>query len=1183
MNLLFRSALLTLLFLVLFPRISIGEGTRDLQPDSLGSSAGLYINTDPNGEYTLFAVENCPENYRLNIHIKEAGESILFGLKFPATSVPFYRFNLRKPDGTIAISGFMPQPGQPGYIQYYQQALTGPFPLLGGYNPLQYTVSSMADTGNYFFELSTSNLPYYTYMDIDYWDFQVVSGEHTPPVPVDMIEGRVWSKSWQVYTWLATSRVFNGRFFIYSDDGIVTKLTFSNARIGAATIFCNPYGCYNTGNFLADRQSVNTNTSHAFPGIADYNVFLNDPDSTLYPSGEYGEIIGTPVMIPDTAFPPCSDPKLILVEVSKSGNVDVTLTLPYGFPATTVNLFAPVLPGLNAIPWNGLDGLGNPIPDGTMVTIAITFADGLTNLPIWDQETNPEGFLISLIRPVNPNVQTPLTFWDDSQLVNSGYLCPVSPQSTNLDGCVPGTIPGYPGCHPWGLNEPDCHDKMINTWWYGSSSTATNSAVFFSTPSNPVGHGDSRCGPGIVTLHATVPPTSTVDWYDTPSGGTPLLAGDTTFLTTVMITTTFYAEARNGITNCVSPIRVPVVATVMPAPIPTINGPDTACAGTSGHLYQTEGGKNNYDWWLSSGGLITSASGSNIITVTWTEAGYHTVYVNYMDPNGCPASEPADLRVAVLPSPDSAGPVTGPSPVCIGTEGVVYMVEPVLWAQSYTWSLPPGFTVTSGAGTHIITVDIGLTATSGEITVYGTNLCGDGFPSLPYPVVVIQPPTAMAGPNDTICQGTTYTVSGATASGFSSLHWITTGTGILENAASLTPTYIPGTNEVGLISLTLITENPPCQADSSRLNLWIEVAVAVNAGPDHSTCYITPFFPEGATATHYQSIYWSTTGSGSFDNPTTLHPYYIPTIEDWNTGSVILTLTAVGTEPCTSHSDQLLLTFSTPPEGDAGPDGKICEGMIYQVIGAVANNFSSLLWEHNGAGLLENITSINPKYKPAPDESGEVTLILSIFGEEACSDSTLTDEMHIRIYNLEVEAGPDQEVDSGAIVSLNGMSDSGSGDYQISWEPAGLVVNPASAETVTLSLPSDTRFIFTVTDHISGCIKSDSLWVRVFAPPPPPPPPPPEPECLEIYNVITPNGDGVNDTWIITCIEQYPTNTVQILNRWGNNIRSFEGYDNLNRVWNGTNQRGESVPDGTYYYILNIPGIETKTGWVFVR
>ena len=176
MNLLFRSALLTLLFLVLFPRISIGEGTRDLQPDSLGSSAGLYINTDPNGEYTLFAVENCPENYRLNIHIKEAGESILFGLKFPATSVPFYRFNLRKPDGTIAISGFMPQPGQPGYIQYYQQALTGPFPLLGGYNPLQYTVSSMADTGNYFFELSTSNLPYYTYMDIDYWDFQVVSG-----------------------------------------------------------------------------------------------------------------------------------------------------------------------------------------------------------------------------------------------------------------------------------------------------------------------------------------------------------------------------------------------------------------------------------------------------------------------------------------------------------------------------------------------------------------------------------------------------------------------------------------------------------------------------------------------------------------------------------------------------------------------------------------------------------------------------------------------------------------------------------------------------------------------------------------------------------------------------------------------------------------------------------------------
>jgi gliding motility-associated-like protein len=88
---------------------------------------------------------------------------------------------------------------------------------------------------------------------------------------------------------------------------------------------------------------------------------------------------------------------------------------------------------------------------------------------------------------------------------------------------------------------------------------------------------------------------------------------------------------------------------------------------------------------------------------------------------------------------------------------------------------------------------------------------------------------------------------------------------------------------------------------------------------------------------------------------------------------------------------------------------------------------------------------------------------------------------------------------------------------------------------------------------------------------------------LVIYNVITPNGDGINDEWIIGGISEFPDNLVEIYNRWGDLVNSFERYDNTTRVWKGDNFRGNPLPDGTYYYIMNIKNVGTRTGWVFTR
>ena len=89
--------------------------------------------------------------------------------------------------------------------------------------------------------------------------------------------------------------------------------------------------------------------------------------------------------------------------------------------------------------------------------------------------------------------------------------------------------------------------------------------------------------------------------------------------------------------------------------------------------------------------------------------------------------------------------------------------------------------------------------------------------------------------------------------------------------------------------------------------------------------------------------------------------------------------------------------------------------------------------------------------------------------------------------------------------------------------------------------------------------------------------------AFEIYNLLTPDGDGNNDTWYIEGIEDYPDNTAIIFNRWGDKVREFTGYENLKNYWDGTNSKGERLPAGTYYYILNLNSTDSRTGWILLR
>ena len=89
------------------------------------------------------------------------------------------------------------------------------------------------------------------------------------------------------------------------------------------------------------------------------------------------------------------------------------------------------------------------------------------------------------------------------------------------------------------------------------------------------------------------------------------------------------------------------------------------------------------------------------------------------------------------------------------------------------------------------------------------------------------------------------------------------------------------------------------------------------------------------------------------------------------------------------------------------------------------------------------------------------------------------------------------------------------------------------------------------------------------------------------YQAISPNGDGLNDYWVIRGIEHYPNNVVHIFDRWNNMVFSLEGYNNNDVVWQGEANHGltkNDLDDGTYYYKLQLgPEGSVLSGMVIIK
>jgi gliding motility-associated-like protein len=125
------------------------------------------------------------------------------------------------------------------------------------------------------------------------------------------------------------------------------------------------------------------------------------------------------------------------------------------------------------------------------------------------------------------------------------------------------------------------------------------------------------------------------------------------------------------------------------------------------------------------------------------------------------------------------------------------------------------------------------------------------------------------------------------------------------------------------------------------------------------------------------------------------------------------------------------------------------------------------------------------------------------------------------------------------------------------WFPATAISDTTISNP--LVYPMVTTEYFVQVSDINGCVDTASVIVTVL---------PAQPDVI-VPNLLTPNGDGFNEFLNITNIDIYPLNELYIFNAYGQVIYQASPYNN---EWAAT-FNGTKVPDGTYYYILNLNNV----------
>ena len=247
------------------------------------------------------------------------------------------------------------------------------------------------------------------------------------------------------------------------------------------------------------------------------------------------------------------------------------------------------------------------------------------------------------------------------------------------------------------------------------------------------------------------------------------------------------------------------------------------------------------------------------------------------------------------------------------------------------------------------------------------------------------------------------------------------------------------------------------------------------------------------------------------------------------------------------------LELRSPVNAVVGNDQTICEGDS-----VVLNASGGHRYQWTPADRLLNDTVATTVATPAHD----TRYVATVINEFGCTD---TAGVNISVAKKPIaNAGPDKTTQAGTPVILEGSANAD--DVTISWTSTMGTVNSQSLRPSVTPMQTTNYTLQAISTH--GCgTSTDEVLVTVY-------------QKIAIPNAFSPNGDGINDTWIFKPSNVLAQSTTQVFNRYGQLVFSSTGNS---RPWDGT-MHGRPVPAGSYYYIID-PRINNEpkmTGWVLV-
>lgn len=637
-------------------------------------------------------------------------------------------------------------------------------------------------------------------------------------------------------------------------------------------------------------------------------------------------------------------------------------------------------------------------------------------------------------------------------------------------------------------------------------------------------------------------------------------------------TTTVYTVTVNGLNAANTPTSTTNTGTVTVNALPVVSLPSTLtlCQNSSTSVTSSvsPSGTYNYSW---STGATTSNISVNTTTVVSLTA------TNTVD--GC-VSNVATCSVTVLPSP-----TVTTNPLYNICDGSTIVITPTVTggtpAYNYSWT-------PSSLGT-VTTVSI---STSGvfDLLVTDQNSCTG---TVQFTVSTTQPTLSILASPNSICANSTSTLSSSYI-GADTYSWSsgsTSDTAIVSSAGTYsllitvngctasattsitvnpTPTVtIPGTagmcaganatvsvtsfSPAGVYTYTWSNGSNSNSAIVSTATVLTVQITNISSGCTSAisnTCNVIPVSNPTVTMSGTPVVFCS--GSNAVLTPTIISGGSTSYTYAWSPSSLgtssvastpnqgVFSVTVTDGNSCTA-SGTVSTVLSIPTVTLSSPDLVLCpnECTIIYATGVTSYSPATYSWS--------NSTSFNSDSTEVCSSGPVQVTFTDAKGCIATNTITVVNDI---IPTVSFISNPSSPVNAGQIINFTNTSTVSTGSItSATWSFGDGDTAIGNQVNHTYSNVGSFPVVLTVTGS-SGCTNTVSVVYQVDA-------------VLEIPNVFTPNGDGVNDLLKFRYLEVFNSNNLTIFNRWGKKV--FE-QDNYKNDWNGG-----GLNDGTYFFILSVP------------